>query len=136
MCPPFFGRYDIMNTLWYKAPAAEWNSALPLGNGYMGAMCFSGTVIDRFALNAESLWYGGPRDRINPDAKANIPKIRKLIREGQIREAEELANETMAAVPDHMSHYEPLADVFLIPDGDEKIGLLGLRDRWSRNTDN
>lgn len=131
MYPPFFGRYDIMNTLWYKAPAAEWNSALPLGNGYMGAMCFGGTVIDRFALNADSLWYGGPRDRINPDAKENIPVIRKLIREGRIREAEELANEAVAAVPDCQSRYLPLADVFLIPEGEERIHYFGLKEGWS-----
>ena len=120
-----------MNTLWYRAPAADWNSALPLGNGYMGAMCFGSTVIDRFALNADSLWYGGPRDRINPDAKENIPIIRKLIREGKIREAEELANEAVAAVPDCQSRYLPLADVFLIPDGEERIHYFGLKEGWS-----
>ena len=38
----------------------------------------------------------------------------------RISEAEELANETMAAIPDHMSHYEPLCDMFLIPDGEKK----------------
>ena len=27
--------------LWYKRPAAKWNEALPLGNGFMGAMCFA-----------------------------------------------------------------------------------------------
>src|SRR5699024_3159802 len=45
--------------------------------------------------------------------------------------AEELANETVAAVPDYQSHYEPLADVFFIPESDERIYFLGLRDYWS-----
>lgn len=71
------------------------------------------------------------RDRINPDAKENIPVIQRLIREGKIRAAEELANETVAAVPDYQSHYEPLADVFFIPESDERIYFLGLRDYWS-----
>ena len=83
-----------MDTLWYKAPADNWNKALPVGNGVMGAMCFGGTVIDRFQLNNDSIWWGGFRDRINPDAKENIPVIQRLIREGKIRAAEELANET------------------------------------------
>ncbi len=74
-----------MNRLWYTNSAKDWNSALPLGNGFMGAMCFGGNIIDRFQLNADSLWYGGYRDRINPDAKKNIPEIRRLISEGKKR---------------------------------------------------
>ncbi len=120
-----------MSKLWYNSPTNNWNSALPLGNGFMGAMCFGGTVLDRFQLNNDSVWWGGFRDRINPDAKENIPVIRQLIREGKIRAAEELANETVAAVPDYQSHYEPLADVFFIPKGDERVYFLGLRDYWS-----
>ena len=27
-----------MSTLWYTKPAAEWEEALPLGNGRLGAM--------------------------------------------------------------------------------------------------
>ena len=30
--------------LWYDAPAKDWNIALPLGNGRMGAMVFGGTA--------------------------------------------------------------------------------------------
>ena len=73
--------------LWYNKPATNWNEALPLGNGFMGAMCFGGTLVDRYQLNLDSLWHGTFRDRINPDAKESIPVIRKLIREGRITEA-------------------------------------------------
>ncbi|MCI8562129.1 MAG: glycoside hydrolase family 95 protein [Lachnospiraceae bacterium] len=120
-----------MDRLWYKCPAKDWNSALPLGNGFMGAMCFGGNMIDRFQLNTDSLWYGGFRDRINLDAKKNIPEIQRLIAEGKIAEAEEQANLSMAAVPDYQSHYEPLCDVFLIPSSNERAGIFGLRDGWS-----
>ena len=117
--------------LWYKRPAAKWNEALPLGNGFMGAMCFGGTLIDRFQLNNDSIWWSGPRDRINPDAKDGILQIRKLIREGRITEAEDLANETMAGIPEYQSHYEPLGDLFIIPEGRERIQILGIREHWS-----
>ena len=120
-----------MNNLWYKKAAEDWNSALPLGNGFMGAMCFGGTVIDRFQLNNDSVWWGGYRNRINPDAKENIPEIRRLIRDGRIADAEELANESMAGIPDYQSHYEPLADLFIIPEGKERIQILGIREGWS-----
>ena len=73
-----------MNRLWYDRPAANWNEALPLGNGRLGAMVFGGTVVERVALNEDSLWYGGFRDRVNPDAKDALPKIRQLLREERI----------------------------------------------------
>ena len=120
-----------MNRLWYKKAAKDWNSALPLGNGFMGAMCFGGTLIDRFQLNNDSIWWSGPRDRINPDAKDGILQIRKLISEGRITEAEDLANETMAGIPEYQSHYEPLGDLFIIPEGKERIQILGIREHWS-----
>ena len=120
-----------MNNLWYKKAAEDWNSALPLGNGFMGAMCFGGTVIDRFQLNNDSVWWGGNRNRINPDAKENIPEIRRLIREGRTADAEELAHEVMAGIPDYQSHYEPLADLFIIPEGQERIQIFGIREGWS-----
>ena len=120
-----------MNRLWYKEAAKDWNSALPLGNGFMGAMCFGGTLIDRFQLNNDSIWWSGPRDRINPDAKESIPVIRRLIREGRISDAEDLANEAMAGIPEYQSHYEPLGDLFIIPEGKERIQILGIREHWS-----
>ncbi len=120
-----------MKRLWYTHPAENWNGALPLGNGFMGAMCFGGNIIDRFQLNADSLWYGGFRDRVNPDAKRNIPEIRRLIALGKIREAERLADLSMAAIPDFQSHYEPLCDLFIIPERGEKTSMFGLRDSWS-----
>lgn len=120
-----------MDKLWYDSPADNWNKALPLGNGFMGAMCFGGTLIDRFQLNNDSVWCGAFRNRINPDARENIPVIQTLIKQGKIRAAEELANETVASIPDYQSHYEPLADVFFIPESDERIRFLGLRDGWN-----
>jgi alpha-L-fucosidase 2 len=32
----------MANTLWYRQPAAQWASALPIGNGHLGAMVFGG----------------------------------------------------------------------------------------------
>ena len=74
---------------------------------------------------------GGIDAMINPDAKDSIPEIRKLIREGKISAAEDLANETLAGIPEYQSHYEPLGDLFIIPDGNERIQILGIREHWS-----
>ena len=46
--------------LWYDHPAAKWESALPVGNGRLGAMVFGKTDIERIQLNEETYWSGGP----------------------------------------------------------------------------
>ena len=68
----------MMSKLWYTAPAANWNQALPLGNGHMGAMCFGGTLMDRWQLNDETVWSGCFIDRTNPDASRGIREAREL----------------------------------------------------------
>ena len=37
--------------LWYTQPAADWNAALPAGNGRLGCMQFGGVARERFQLN-------------------------------------------------------------------------------------
>ena len=44
------------NTLWYRREASEWNEALPLGNGRLGAMVYGGALTERLALNEDNLW--------------------------------------------------------------------------------
>ena len=57
-------------------PAGKWEEAFPIGNGRMGAMIFGQPGEEKLQLNEDSIWYGGPMDRINPDAKENLPKVR------------------------------------------------------------
>jgi alpha-L-fucosidase 2 len=98
--------------LFYEEPARDdWNRALPIGNGKLGAMIFGNIAAERIQLNEDSLWNGGPRDRNNPDAREQLPILRKLMMEGRLREAHALANDAMAGIPDSMRCYEPLADL-------------------------
>ena len=115
-----------MDELWYWQPAMEWNEALPLGNGRIGAMMHGGTMVERIAMNEDSLWYGGFRDRVNPDARAAMPRVRQLLREGRYAEASWLAEEALTAVPQSQRHYEPLCDVILQQlDGNPPASLHG-----------
>jgi len=103
-----------MNTLWYDKPAGQdWNRALPIGCGKLGAMVFGNIVNERIQLNEDSLWNGGPRNRHNPDALAALPQIRALLREGNLSAAQDLTNDALAGIPDSMRCYEPLADLLL-----------------------
>ncbi|WP_429372028.1 glycoside hydrolase family 95 protein [Paenibacillus sp. DS2015] len=99
--------------LWYTRPAGQWNEALPIGNGRLGAMVFGTTSLDKIQLNEDSLWYGGPGRAANPPAHAHLTDIRTLLREGRQEEAEHLARMAMTASPKYEQPYQPLGDLLL-----------------------
>lgn len=50
--------------LWYDEPAVEWmTSALPVGNGDMGAMFFGGVAHEQVQFNEKTLWSGSTEKR-------------------------------------------------------------------------
>lgn len=105
--------------LWYKRAATDWNEALPIGNGRLGGMIFGTVRREHIQLNEDSIWYGGPVDRNNPDALTYLPKIRNLLFEGKIQKAEKLATMALSGTPEGQRHYQPLGDLFLNFDHDE-----------------
>lgn len=99
--------------LWYKEPARDWNGALPIGNGRLGGMVFGSVDRERIQINEDSVWYGEPVDRNNKDAYGNLPKIRELLFEGRIAEAEKLAVLALSGTPESQRNYQTLGDVYL-----------------------
>ena len=79
-----------MRKIWFNQPAKDWNVALPLGNGKLGAMVFGNPKNERIQVNEESIWYGGSVNRNNPNMKENLPKIRELIFNGEISKSREI----------------------------------------------
>ncbi|WP_312876149.1 glycoside hydrolase family 95 protein [Paenibacillus alginolyticus] len=106
-------RLEYKERLFFRSPAKHWDEAFPIGNGRLGAMIFGGPCSERLQLNEDSLWYGGPRDRHNPNALVHLPEIRSLIFEGKLKEAESLASLALTAIPETQRHYVPLGDLFL-----------------------
>ncbi|MBP5655166.1 MAG: glycoside hydrolase family 95 protein [Clostridiales bacterium] len=104
------------NILSFTSPASDWNEAFPVGCGRLGAMVFGGVGTELLQLNEDSVWYGGPKDRINLSAKDAIPKIRKAIDEGRITEAQDLCALALSGIPDTQSHYEPLCNLYILFD--------------------
>ena len=99
--------------IWFTSPAANWNEALPLGNGRLGAMV-SGTIgQDKIQLNEDSIWYGGPGRAANPSSQPYLAEIRQLLKEGKQAEAEHLARMAMTSSPKYEQPYQPLGDLIL-----------------------
>ncbi len=106
--------------LWYRQPASQWDEALPVGNGRLGAMVFGGIELERLQLNEETVWAGGPRDPNNPLALKSLPEVRRLLFEGKELEATKLAEKTMLGVPSRIESYQPLGDLWIeMPEFDE-----------------
>ncbi|MBO4399682.1 MAG: glycoside hydrolase family 95 protein [Lachnospiraceae bacterium] len=103
-----------MSRLFYKNCAGrDWNKALPIGNGRLGAMIFGNPDCEHLQLNQDSLWYGGPMNRINQDAKDHLDEVRSLILAGRISEAEELLLHTFTATPQSERTYSTLGDLYI-----------------------
>jgi len=103
----------IDTKLWYSQPAAEWNAALPVGNGRLGAMVFGNVLKERLQLNEDSVWSGSPKDRRNPDASKYMHQIKELLRQGKTHEAERLSRYALCATPRPMTAYQSLGDMYI-----------------------
>lgn len=109
--------------LWYREPARRWVEALPIGNGRLGAMVFGGVPSERWQLNEDSLWTGGPEDADNPEALAALPEIRRLLLLGRYAEAQQLTDATQIRKPSTrggFGSYTTLGELRLdpLPDAD------------------
>ena len=112
---PFSGAAQTNSalTLFYTNAAAQWTEALPIGNGRLGAMVFGGVEREHLQLNESTLWAGGPYDPNNPNARAALPKVRKLIFAGQYDDASRAISRDMMAEPLNQMPYETLGDLWL-----------------------
>lgn len=98
--------------LWYKQPAKNWDEALPVGNGRLGAMVFGQYDRETIQLNEESLW-GGYKNEANADAASAIPDIQKLLINGQIAQAVDLAEEKLKSNPLCIRSYQSFGNVYI-----------------------
>lgn len=97
--------------LWYKKPAAYWEEALPLGNGRLGAMVWSGVEQEKISLNEDSLWSGYPQSHDIPGAEKYYEEARRLAREKKYCEAQALIEENVLG--QYTQSYLPLGELIL-----------------------
>lgn len=101
------------NILWYNQPASNWNEALPIGNGRLGAMVFGNPEHEILQMNEESIWAGSKINANNPKALQYLPEIQKAIFDNKFREADSLAKLYMLGTPSRVRSYQPLGNLEL-----------------------
>ena len=95
-------------TLWYKAPAADWNGALPVGNGRLGAMIFGNADDELLQLNDNTLYSGEPSSRWSDlDITPLYPEMVRLLEAEKYLEASELLKQWTGRLHEC---YQPLGD--------------------------
>ncbi|MBC7889749.1 MAG: glycoside hydrolase family 95 protein [Ferruginibacter sp.] len=97
--------------LWYNTPAKDWNEALPIGNGRLGAMIFGRAGEELIQLNEQTLWTGGPVDlNPNPDAPKYLQPVRDALFKDSIRQAVGLLRKMQGP---NTQMYQPLGDIII-----------------------
>lgn len=76
--------------LHYRHPADDWNRALPLGNGHLGAMVWGGTRTERLDLNEGTLWSGDGPLHVDAPPPGALDRARELLRLGRWHDAQAL----------------------------------------------
>src|SRR5918999_1821662 len=105
---PAEGASAADHIVWYRRPAPQWDHALPLGNGRLGAMVFGQVNRERIQLNENTLWMVGPRATNNPEALAALPEVRRLLFAGQPNEAYTIAEKKLMGRPFRLDTYQTL----------------------------
>ncbi|MCX2836639.1 glycoside hydrolase family 95 protein [Salinimicrobium sp. MT39] len=111
---PFQSRsQDSQLKLWYDKPAEKWVEALPVGNGRLGAMVYGDPQEEIIQLNENTIWAGQPNRNDNPEAKAYLPEVQKLLFEGKSAEAQELVNQQFISKTSHGMPYQTAGNLKL-----------------------
>ncbi|WP_247042324.1 glycoside hydrolase family 95 protein [Arthrobacter rhizosphaerae] len=104
------------DALVYDRPADNWLEALPLGNGFLGAMVFGGPQHHRFQMNHGTAWSGSPHSQeLEPhfsrqEADGILARVRELV----ANENYPAAHETLKALQHrHSQTFLPFSDLVL-----------------------
>lgn len=90
--------------LWYEKPAKIWVEALPVGNGRLGAMVYGNPNKEVIQLNENTVWAGQPYRNDKVGAKEALAEVRKLIFDGEYKDALDMVNRKMISGPHGMSY--------------------------------
>ncbi len=104
---------DPATIMWYNQPAEQWEDALPVGNGRIGAMVFGKYGEEKIQLNEETYWSGGPYSTVVKGGYKKLPEIQKAIFDGEPIKAHQLFGRHLMGYPVEQQKYQALANLHL-----------------------
>ena len=125
----------------YSAPAKVWSEeALPIGNGYMGAMIFGGVKSEKIQTNEKTLWSGGPNEDPNyngghlhsqASAHAALQNFRRTLQDNMTAVTERATPGKASDYPGNDHYYNEAIGFDDYKPGDTPLnGLLGTKDHF------
>ncbi|MES1219037.1 MAG: glycoside hydrolase family 95 protein [Bacteroidota bacterium] len=106
--------FNPATLLWYTAPAAKWDEALPVGNGRLGAMVYGRNAEEIIQLNEDTYWTGGPYSTVVKDGYKVLPEIQRLVFNGEMLKAHNLFGRNLMGYPVEQQKYQSLANLHLV----------------------
>lgn len=98
--------------LWYTSPAANWNEALPVGNGHLGMMIFGEVEEERLQMNENTIYSGEPGMEFTAyDIYKSFPEVVRLAQNGEYEKADQLVRRDWLGRLHQC--YQPLSDVYI-----------------------
>ena len=114
--------FNPSTLLWYENPAEDWEEALPVGNGRLGAMVFGNYGEERIQLNEDTYWSGGPYSTVVEGGAEALPEIQRLLFEGEPIKAHKLFGRHLMGYPVEQQKYQSLANLHLFFEDQEEAG--------------
>ena len=119
--------FSTSSFMWYTKPASQWEEALPVGNGRLGAMVYGRTDEEIIQLNEDTYWSGGPYSTVVKGGYKVLPKIQQLVFDGELLKAHNLFGRSLMGYPVEQQKYQSLANLHLFfPKADSIINYK----RW------
>lgn len=122
-------QFDPATLMWYEAPADNWDGALPVGNGRLGAMVYGNYATETIQLNEDTYWSGGPYSSVVKGGAEALPEIQSLIFNGEPIKAHKLFGRKLMGSPVEQQKFQPLANLILMFENEDKESVSNYK-RW------
>ncbi|KAF8661368.1 hypothetical protein AX16_001462 [Volvariella volvacea WC 439] len=99
--------------IWFNQPASAFTDTIVIGNGQLGASIWGDPASDRFGLNQETVWAGGPYDPSNPTALQHLAQVRQLVNSGNYSGAQSVLDQYSMATPLRQVQYQTVGSLYL-----------------------
>jgi len=94
----------------YNRPATNWNEALPLGNGSIGAMFYGQLEREQIDLNADTLWAGHQEKQTSNNSYKYLPEVRSALKKNDYKTADSFYRKMQG---DFSKSYLPLGSLLV-----------------------